>query len=320
MLSNNTTRADRSFSDGTATGDIIWLTVYFTQAFAVFITNLLTIITFTINRHLRKRSVYCLINLAVADMLVGLVVFGTNVLMWKMYGIEFFDKNYFRRKTTLWIDVAHIVLASATMLSLALVAVERMCAIQWPIYTSSQCETLCVQTCHLNYLDHHSSGWIAISHCNKHNHACKRNKDTQLSWSRPAIFLVVAVICVSYIMIFIKVKSQQQHVAGQRLPRRERGLVMTLFIVTVASIVAWIPLAMVHFLQFSSIVAYFPNQLYLACFSLALSNSLINPIIYVFRMKDFRKAFLKLILTCSRHRPTLVVPHQNLQARHFTGT
>ena len=50
---------------------ITWLTVCVTESVAVLVINLVTIVVFIKNRNLRKRSMYLVLNTAVADMLVG---------------------------------------------------------------------------------------------------------------------------------------------------------------------------------------------------------------------------------------------------------
>ena len=54
---------------------IIWLTVFTAESVAIVTVNLLAIILFIKNRSLRTRSMYLVISLTVADMLVG-VLFG----------------------------------------------------------------------------------------------------------------------------------------------------------------------------------------------------------------------------------------------------
>ena len=50
---------------------VTWLTVGLTECVAIVTLNIITIIVLVKNRNLRKRSTYLVINLAVADMLVG---------------------------------------------------------------------------------------------------------------------------------------------------------------------------------------------------------------------------------------------------------
>ena len=52
---------------------IIWLTVFTAESVAIVTVNLLAIILFIKNRNLRTRSMYLVISLTVADMLVGVL-------------------------------------------------------------------------------------------------------------------------------------------------------------------------------------------------------------------------------------------------------
>ena len=54
-------------------GDTDWFPVLITEFLVISIINAITITTFTRNQHLRKRSTYLIINLTVADLLVGVV-------------------------------------------------------------------------------------------------------------------------------------------------------------------------------------------------------------------------------------------------------
>ena len=60
---------------------ITWITVFFAASFATVTLNAITIVIFIKHRNLRNRSAYLVINLAVADMLVG--------------GVSTFDLSYF---------------------------------------------------------------------------------------------------------------------------------------------------------------------------------------------------------------------------------
>ena len=51
----------------------IWVAVYVTEFVVIFTINAFTIIAFSRNHHLRKRTTYLIINLTVADLLVGAV-------------------------------------------------------------------------------------------------------------------------------------------------------------------------------------------------------------------------------------------------------
>ena len=69
---NNETAEDTqdTFSQGPSA---IWFSIFVTEFIVIFIINAVTLITFARNHHLRKRTTYLIINLTVADLLVGVV-------------------------------------------------------------------------------------------------------------------------------------------------------------------------------------------------------------------------------------------------------
>ena len=67
----NGTETETSFQGISPSECIAWLTVFMAESVAIVILNFLTVLVFIRNRSLRKRSMYLVISLAVADMLVG---------------------------------------------------------------------------------------------------------------------------------------------------------------------------------------------------------------------------------------------------------
>ena len=120
--------------------------------------------------------------------------------------------------------------------------------------------------------------------------------------------LCLIVICVSYTSIALKFWC------GTRPPshgaaNRQRKLTVTLFIMTIVSLLLWLPFVVYTFVPYSvldrlSFVTYL--RLRLSFFLLYCTNSLVNPIIYTIRMPAFRRALL--ILFKRRERENAVFP------------
>ena len=112
--------------------------------------------------------------------------------------------------------------------------------------------------------------------------------------------LCLFVICVSYSSIVVKFlcgAHPQHHGAANK----QRKLTVTLFIMTIVSLLMWLPHAVYIFLLFqslTSIMEFLSSQelvrLEFSLFILSLMNSLVNPIVYTIRMPEFRKALLLL--------------------------
>ncbi|EDO43679.1 predicted protein [Nematostella vectensis] len=113
---------------------VTWCALYSTVAFLVVLFNLVTMVTFIFDTRLRRRrSMYCLMNLAVADMLVGALpmplavyTFGLMSLLW----------GKLENLTPTWIMFltgAHMFTGFLSLLSLALVSLERAFAVVYPL-------------------------------------------------------------------------------------------------------------------------------------------------------------------------------------------
>jgi len=129
------------------------------------------------------------------------------------------------------------------------------------------------------------------------------------------ILFCLLIICVSYTSIVIKVRcgAQPQHHGAAS---RERKLTMTLLIVTVVSLLLYLPHVIWYI--YVTVISKFEEpqslsfsmvyQLDHAFFFLLYANSLINPIFYTIRMPEYRSALLALF--CKR-------PQQQRQVAGF---
>ena len=96
------------------------------------------------------------------------------------------------------------------------------------------------------------------------------------------------VICVSYILVVIKVRCSR-HLQFHSRSKRERKLTGTALIVSLVSLLCFLP-AIIYLAFFN----YFINfHIYMAVEVLFLANSLVNPIIYALRMPGFREGLLQ---------------------------
>ena len=120
---------------------------------------------------------------------------------------------------------------------------------------------------------------------------------------RSYCFLCLIVICVSYTSIALKVWC------GTRPPshgaaNRQRKLTVTLFIMTIVSLLLWLPYVVHSFVSSSNLDRF---SFWTLSFTLLYhTNSLVNPIIYTIRMPEFRRALL--VLFKCRQRQNVSIP------------
>ena len=125
---------------------------------------------------------------------------------------------------------------------------------------------------------------------------------------RSYCFLYLIVICVSYTSIALKFWCGTRH-PSHGAANRQRKLTVTLFIMTIVSLLLWLPYVVYTFVSFFvldrfSIRTYL--RLKLSYILLYHTNSLVNPIIYTIRMPEFRRALL--VLFKRRQRQNVAIP------------
>ena len=101
------------------------------------------------------------------------------------------------------------------------------------------------------------------------------------------------VICVSYILIIIKVRCSR-HPQFHSRSKRERKLTGTALIVSLVSLLCFLPVMIYAACLRVSFTCFRNFHINIAVIVLFLANSLVNPIIYALRMPGFRKCLLQL--------------------------
>ena len=117
--------------------------------------------------------------------------------------------------------------------------------------------------------------------------------------------LLLLLISVPYISIFVKVRFGHLLPNHSEAAARERKLTSMLFMVTLASMLAWLPMVIER-----NINAYYPHlvnrmfsgHIFRAVLLLCLGNSLVNPIIYAMRLPELRQDMMKIIFRRTSNR------------------
>ena len=264
-----------------------WLKVLVTELIVIATINVFTVLAFVRNRHLRKRTTYLIINLTVADLMVGAV---TGPL-------EIFAPDLDRRHGFNWkefiISTSSLIFSLASLANLSLISLERLHATLFPF-----------RHCLIEkwfYFKVIIGSWM-ITLFLASTMSVLQELDLVLIWYSFACytFLALLIITVSYVIIIIKVKSNPlpQHFSAVA---SERKLSVTLSIVTVVSFLTILPLSI-----WMTIAQYILNHMSRAAFLqlhatvslLYYANSIVNPLIYAIRMQEFRKAVKE--LSCKR--------------------
>ena len=265
--------------------DVHWMVVYICEAFLILTGNSLTIyIVFRIRKRL-KRTSYLLINLAVADAFVGMVL--TLFISADVAIMLEKDVSLIFGETVVALDISATV---ASLSSLVLISLERMVAILWPLrHRLIKTRYFYVSIGFVWFL----SAANVLSNLRLYNDITY--DDSYSVFTSVTFVTSLVVITVSYLAIWISVRRNAIPSNDRRSMGQSSKLAKTLFIVTALSIMTSLPYGIIITLkQFSEDLFSFRVQIIMAA---QYANSLLNPVIYCFRMPEF-KASLKKLFCC----------------------
>ena len=261
-----------------------WYAVSLTITVAVIAVNLLSIILFVKNSNLRTRSMYLVINLSVADMFVGGSSTVFIVFHFLLHGCKFGDVFFIRRELPpifLVLSTIQSWLPLTSVIGIAVISLDRMHATFRPFRHRNIKKWAYGVTI--------AGVWILTAMMVIPLPLISLYVNLQQQWQLFfALFLWLSycclcliVICVSYTSIALKFWC------GTRPPshgaaNRQRKLTVTLFIMTIVSLLLWLPFVVHTFVLRSDLVRFsFLTHLRLTLFfsQLYQTNSLVNPII-----------------------------------------
>lgn len=285
---------------------ITWFSAFLTVSVAIVSVNLLSIIIFLKNRNLRSRSMFLVINLTVADMLVGGIA-GSNILRIRRMGCKILHVRLtWEGDTIVWFVFYWFLLTSLT--NITVISLDRMHATFRPFRHRIIKKWVYWVTISVVWaLAAMISASIMIL-----NIFDKEWSHHQYFWQSYCV-LCLFVICACYASIIVKIycgARPQHHGAA----RRQRKLTVTLFIMTIVSLLMWLPYAVGTFVYHTtdSIRSVSHSKRIRLNTSLLLAfytNSFVNPVVYTIRMPEFRKALLLLFTRRQRQNDAVIPLH-----------
>ena len=285
---------------------ITWLAVFLIVSVAIVTVNLITIVLFIKNGSLRTRAMYLIINLAVVDMFVGGF---SNFYLFA--GLDFICDIMKMNSSLHLVRAAEFLIYWPTLTSLtniAAISFDRMyatiCPFRYRVVKKWVYGVTIAGVWVLAAIISTASALLAEYWGKWPYHIY-----VWQSWC----CLCLIVICVSYSSIAVKFlcgAHPQHHGATSR----QRKLTVTLFIMTIVSLLMWLPHAVIAIFIHSSASSWMsrlsPEESFRLNYSLKVlfvMNSLVNPIVYAIRIPEFRKSLLAL-LKCQQGQNVNVFP------------
>ena len=255
--------------------------------------NSLTVILFAVNKRRRKKSLFLVISMAFADLMLGAITL-------PIYIIYFIGKDYglWRVKSPQYLLVCYYIIdtffSQASLISAVLISVERFYAIYWPL----KHRTLSMRAYRIVIVMAWTLAILFSAIYNLLNWLISIKYGT--FFGIPYLLALVAIICGCNIGIWRK--SRHRNIASQqnRAVQNQR-LTKTLLFVSVLASVCWLPLIVMNFLYGVLELRSLSVYLDMANF-LNYLNSCVNPIVFAFRIPEFKQA---LGLCCFRRRAAI---------------
>ena len=277
---------------------ITWFALFLTESVAIVTVNLLSIIIFIKNSNLRTRAMYLVINLTVADNCVGGIssIFLFEILGYDCQIVTVGSNTAPEGNITLFV-FRWFPLTSLT--SIAVISLDRMHATFRPFRHRNIKKWVYWVTI--------GAIWVfaavmstAMTLVSLHS---GRQEPLPLYLWLSYCCLCLLVICVSYTSIAVRywcAVRPQHHGATSR----QRKLTVTLLIMTIVSLLFWLPYLIFTFVILTGRRSLSFQQMMRVRFILLLlfyTNSFVNPIIYTIRILEFRKALIALF-TCQKRQ------------------
>ena len=273
-----------------------WFAPFIIECIVIFLLNAFTLAIYTRNRHLRKPSTYLIINLTVADLLVGTV--GTVLVRLSFFVPDKLERDLELKQAFSWQSFVYLTLSDlfpvASLANISLISLERLHATLFPfrhclIGRRVYLTTIC---CSWLFSLTLSSVFSLL--------AFLRASPAFPYVFASYIFLSLLILTVSYVIIISTVKNNPPSPNAGPALSKERKLTVTLFTVNVVSVLTILPfviwIVIAHHIQSKLCHAVF-LRIEFSFELLYLFNSIINPLIYAIRMQEFRKAATKLFCT-----------------------
>ena len=283
-VTNNTS----SLSAGnipSSTEGILLLSTFVLEAVLIVVGNSLTIVFFAFDRKIRKKSLFLVINMAFADVVLGALCLPFYLYVWvgPSYQLWHVAHEIQAPLLTFW-DVSDTIFSQASLISAVFISCERFFAVYWPLrqrtlsmrayrIVIAMVWSLAVLVYIVHYL---------VSHL-------KNIRAAVFSWMVfPLSFLFI--VCGCNFSIWRKftqrnIASHQQNRASQN-----KRLTNTLLFVSAIAVLSWLPLVIANYLIFVHEADISRNVLFYYIINVInFSNSILNPVVYVLRIPVFRQ-------------------------------
>ena len=284
---------------------IVTCSVFALASFFIVVGNLLTIVLFAVNKRLRNKSLFLVINMAFAghDLLLGALSMPGYI--YRAFGDLYYQLWTGSHTPLLYLyRVADNLATVASLLSATFISCERFYA----IYRPFKHRTLTVRTYRIIIF----TLWALAALNTGLVFQPPRGKHYFYIWSSLGSLLTI-IICGCNIAIWRKFRHGS--VAGSQQQNRDlqnKRLTKTLVFVSFLALFCWLPFIIVFSVYWLSQDIVIPWRCLVIINFINYSNAFVNPVVYALRIPEFRQA----LALCFPLRRRAAVNTENLERRN----
>ncbi|XP_063064048.1 adenosine receptor A1b [Engraulis encrasicolus] len=300
--------------------------------------NVMVVWAVKINKSLRDTTFCFIVSLALADIAVGALVIPLAITISIGLQTHFYS--------CLMVACTVLVLTQSSILALLAIAIDRYLRVKIPtsykrVVTTRRAGVAVVACWALALLVGLTPmlGWNNLSNLRRRSNGTDMGPDMVITcqfenvismqymvyfnffgWVLPPLLLMLAIYTEIFYMIHkqLNKKVSTSHTDPSKYYDKELKLAKSLALVLFLFAVSWLPLHIVNCVTLFCPACHKPMPVIYVAILLTHGNSAVNPIIYAFRIKKFRTAFLKIWkqYLCCKDTPPLDTQHSERFNHH----
>ena len=285
------------------------VTTFMFESAIIVMGNMLVIILFAREKKLRKKSLFLVMNMALADVMLGAVALPLYVYLIVGPNYHLWTAKAAHKSIFYFLDTTF---SQSSLVSAGFIPCERFYAVFRPL----KHKTLSMRTYGIVIFTVWSLA-ILVSIIVVLFYEYNSFKAATLSWmSFPLSFLLI--VCICNISLWRKVRTRNITLQQQnRAAFQNQRLTNALLFVSAISVLSWLPLVIVNYLVFVQGLDI-PRRFLLVNIIniLNLANSILNPFVYALGIPEFRQALR--VSCCSQRQDVMnrpgIVGRENMAA------
>lgn len=264
---------------------IVCCSVFILAAILIVVENLLTIVLFVTDQRLRKKSLFLVINMAVADLMLGAVTLPLYIYLVGKHYYQLWSGSVSQLFSYCY-AIADSISMIASLITATFISCERLYAVYRPFrYRTLSVRAYCIVIIVVWTLASLDAIFLIAN----------LGKYYSLVWLSTCI---VSIILICGCNIAIRKKFQESGIVASSLQQsrdsQSKRLTKTLMFVSVLALFCWLPFASVFSLNFLlDLHDVIPWRCFVAISFVNVSNAFVNPIVYAYRVPELRQALAR---------------------------